>query len=167
MTAELNRQIENLIRFGTIAEVDHQQRRARVQSGKILTDWLPWVAFRAGTTKIWSSVNVGEQCLILAANGELTTAVILSAIFSLAHDTPSHSPDEHVIEFADGAKILYNQASSALNVTGIKTAHIVASESVTAETPKVICTQDVEIGGNLLVKGGMTTNGSVTIQGSP
>ncbi|KGQ36687.1 hypothetical protein JP36_09005 [Gallibacterium genomosp. 1] len=42
MSAENNRKIENLIRYGVIAEVDCAARRARVQSGEILTDWLPW-----------------------------------------------------------------------------------------------------------------------------
>ncbi|MFZ7197779.1 phage baseplate assembly protein V [Avibacterium avium] len=62
MSAENNRKIENLIRYGVVAEVDCAARRARVQSGEILTDWLPWCAFRAGTTKIWSPVTVGDPC---------------------------------------------------------------------------------------------------------
>ena len=50
MSAELTRRIDNLIRFGIIAEVDHATARARVKSGQILTDFLPLVTLRAGTT---------------------------------------------------------------------------------------------------------------------
>ena len=73
MSAENNRRIENLIRYGVIAEVDCAKRRARAKSGNILTDWLPFLTFRAGTTRSWSPVTVGEQCLILA-EGEIGRA---------------------------------------------------------------------------------------------
>ncbi|WMR36092.1 phage baseplate assembly protein V, partial [Metapseudomonas otitidis] len=41
--ATLARLLENLIRLGTIAEVDHAAARVRVQSGQLLTGWLPWL----------------------------------------------------------------------------------------------------------------------------
>ncbi|MEH8027353.1 phage baseplate assembly protein V [Gallibacterium anatis] len=160
MSAENNRRIENLIRYGVIAEVDCAARRARVQSGEILTDWLPWCAFRAGTTKIWSPVTVGEQCVILAPSGELSTGFILSGIYRLEFDTPSNSPDEHVIEFADGARIEYNQASSALKISGINTALVQASTSITLETPVVKCTQNLEVAQNVLIGGNLAMSGS-------
>ena len=50
---ELLRLIHNLIRLGTIAEVDHARARVRVQSGELLTNWLPWIEARAGTTRDW------------------------------------------------------------------------------------------------------------------
>ena len=37
MSAEINRRLDNIIRFGTIAEVDYATARARVKSGQILT----------------------------------------------------------------------------------------------------------------------------------
>lgn len=165
MSVDNNRRIENIIRFGTIAEVDHAKRRARVQSGEILTDWLPWVAFRAGTTKIRSPVTVGEQCIVLAASGELTTAAILVGIYTLEFNTPSNSPDEHVIEFADGATITYNQANSDLTVSGIKTATVQAETKITLKTPLVECTKDLNVDGNAEIKGNTQVGGSVTAGG--
>ncbi|MFQ1050827.1 phage baseplate assembly protein V [Avibacterium paragallinarum] len=160
MSAETNRRIENLIRYGVIAEVDCAARRVRVQSGEILTDWLPWCAFRAGTTKIWSPVTVGEQCVIFAPSGELSTGFVLAGIYCLEFDTPSNSPDKHVIEFADGAKIEYNQASSALKISGIHTALVQASTSVTLETPVVKCTKNLEVAENVLIGGNLAMSGS-------
>jgi phage baseplate assembly protein V len=49
--AELARLIENLVRLGTIAEVDVAKVRVRVKSGSITTNWLPWLALRAGTLR--------------------------------------------------------------------------------------------------------------------
>ncbi|MFQ1047121.1 phage baseplate assembly protein V [Avibacterium paragallinarum] len=160
MSAETNRRIENLIRYGVIAEVDCAARRVRVQSGEILTDWLPWCALRAGTTKIWSPVTVGEQCVIFAPSGELSTGFVLAGIYCLEFDTPSNSPDEHVIEFADGAKIEYNQASSTLKISGVTTVIVQASSSITLETPLVKCTQDLEVAKNVTIGGNLSMNGS-------
>lgn len=39
--AALSRMIENLIRLGTIAAVDHAAQRVRVLTGDLLTGWLP------------------------------------------------------------------------------------------------------------------------------
>lgn len=58
---ELLRLVHNLIRLGTIAEVDHSHAQVRVQSGELLTNWLPWLEARAGTTRTWSAPTVGEQ----------------------------------------------------------------------------------------------------------
>ena len=100
---ELTRRLDNLLRLGTIAEVDHSKALAKVQSGNILTDWLPWFTLRAGTTQTWSPPTKGEQCLVLAVSGELTTAVVLVGLYT--QNAPSQSPDEHCIKFADGAEI--------------------------------------------------------------
>ncbi|MFZ7197769.1 phage baseplate assembly protein V [Avibacterium avium] len=78
-------------------------------------------------------IEYGEQCVILAPSGELSTGFILSGIYRLEFDTPSNSPDEHVIEFADGARIEYNQASSALKISGINTALVQASTSISEQ----------------------------------
>ncbi|PJG82125.1 phage baseplate assembly protein V [Caviibacterium pharyngocola] len=165
MNADLNRRIENIVRFGTIAEVDHAKRRTKVLSGGIRTDWLPWLEWRAGTTRSWSPPTIGEQCVILAASGELTTAVVLFGLFTLDFNNPSQSPDEHVVEFADGARIAYNQKTHALKITNIATAHIQASTRVVLETPLVKCTQNLEVGGNVTVSGSIKSNGDQTAGG--
>lgn len=47
--ADLSRRLENVIRFGTIAEVKHSRiPRVRVKLGDIITNWLRVVAARAG-----------------------------------------------------------------------------------------------------------------------
>ena len=73
MSAELQRKLDNIIRFGVIAEVNHATARARVKSGDILTEFLPFITFRAGTTKTWSPPTVGEQCVMLSGFTHKTT----------------------------------------------------------------------------------------------
>ncbi|OOF45782.1 baseplate assembly protein [Rodentibacter trehalosifermentans] len=164
MFAEFNRRLDNLIRFGTIAEVDYEKARVRVKSGQILTDFLPFIALRAGTTKTWSPPTIGEQCVMLAASGELTTACVLVGLYT--QNSPSHAPDLHIIQFADGATIEYNQANGRLNVVGIKSAFINAGEQIDIFCPTVNIKGNVNINGSLSTSGTSTTKGNISTQGS-
>ena len=151
--AELSRKVENMIRIGTISEVDHAARRVRVQSGSLLTDWLKWRVGRAGETRTWCPPTIGEQVMILSPSGELANGIVTPAIYSDAYDAPSSDASMHVIAFPDGAQITYNHTSGALAVSGIKTAIVRAEESVTVDCPQTTATGDVTVLGNLLVKG--------------
>ena len=147
MYAELNRRIENIIRFGLIEEVDYANAKARVKCGQILTDFLPFVTLRTGTTKTWSPPTVGEQCVLLAMSGELNTACILTGLYT--QNSPSKNQNEHIIEFADGALIKYNQKTGKLEVTGIKSAVINAADHIEITVPKVTINGDVQVNGSI------------------
>ena len=144
------RRIENMNRFGLIAAVDHANARCKVRSGQILTDWLPFAAMRAGTTKTWSPPTVGEQCLIVALSGELTTAIVITGIYTTGI-APSQSPDEHVIEFADGARFVYDQAKSELTITGVQTINITC--------PQTTINGDVQVNGKVESTGDQIAGG--------
>lgn len=160
---ELTRRLDNLLRLGTIANVDHAKALVKVQSGNILTDWLPWLTLRAGTTQTWSPPTTGEQCLVLAVSGELTTAVVLVGLYT--QNAPSHNPDEHCIKFADGAEIKYDHTSGHLSAKNCKTAEIHATQSITADTPSLTCTGNVTIDGTLTVQQQISGNGGLAVQG--
>lgn len=156
---EISRRLENLIRIGTIAEIDHASHRVRVKSGELLTQWLMWRTDRAGATRSWNPPTVGEQVMILSPSGELGNGIVIPSIYSDAFDSVSADPDLHIVEYPDGARISYNHQTSTLMATGIKTATVTASESVTADTPMTHCT------GNALIDGNLTVGGLLTYQG--
>lgn len=161
---DLLRRLDNLVRLGTIAEVDLTTATARVNSGGITTDFLPWLTFRAGTSKTWSAPTVGEQCVVLSTSGEFTTGVILFGLYT--QNAPSQSADEHLFHFSDGAEISYNTATSTLTVKNCKVVIVQASEQIELQTPLVKATQNVEIGGNLSVKGTTTSQGTISTSGA-
>jgi len=176
---ELARALRNMIRTGVIVETDLDAGRCRVQTGGIQTDWLQWLTQRAGRTRTWWAPSVGEQVMILAVGGELDTAFVLPAIFSDDHPAPSASADALHIAFPDGAVIEYEPETGALTVSGIKTADVTASESITAtvpvvlvkadtritlDTPEVVCTNKL-ITGTLEVQKGGTMKGDITHSG--
>jgi phage baseplate assembly protein V len=172
---ELARALRNMVRTGIVVETDLSTGRCRVQTGGIVTDWLQWLTQRAGRARTWWAPSIGEQVLILAVGGELDTAFVLPGIFSDGNPAPSASADAWHVAFPDGAVIEYEPKTSALTVSGIKTATVTASESLTAtapvvtvkasshitlDTPEVVCTNKL-ITGSLEVQLGGTLRGNI------
>ncbi len=146
--AEIARLIENLLRIGVVADVQHASpSRVRVQTGGITTDWLPWAELRAGGTRTWNPPTKGEQILLLSPSGDLRNAVVLTGIPSDQHNVPSHSPAETVTQYPDGARTVYDHAAGALSISGISTVVVEAATSVLVKCP------DTTFDGNVTVKG--------------
>lgn len=176
---EVARALRNMIRTGVVVEIDHAAGRCRVQTGGIKTDWLKWLTNRAGRSRTWWAPSAGEQVLLLAVGGELDTAFVLPGIYSDEHKAPSASADALHVAFPDGAVIEYEPETGALAVSGIRTADITASESLTAtvplvtvraqtritlDTPEVVCTNKL-ITGSLEVQAGGTMKGNISHSG--
>ncbi|POE19244.1 baseplate assembly protein [Pectobacterium odoriferum] len=176
---EIQRLLRNLIRVGVVTHVNTADALCRVQTGGMTTGWLSWLTRRAGRSRDWWAPSIGEQVLVLSIGGELDTAFVLPGIYSDNNPAPSASPDALHISFPDGAVIEYEPATGALTVSGIKTATLTASESITAtvplvtvkastritlDTPEVVCTNKL-ITGTLEVKQGGTMSGNVEHSG--
>lgn len=138
-----------LIRFGTIAEVDLAARRCVVETGDLKTAPIRWLAGRAGGTKTWSPPTVGEQVMLLCPGGEFTAAVAILGLSSSANELPGDSLKE-VTQYADGAVISYDPDGHVLEaiLPGGGTAKVVADGGITLE-------------GNVLVKGKLTVEQDV------
>ncbi len=177
---ELLRRLRNLIRIGVITQVDTTRGMCRVMTGNLETDWLHWLTSRAGNSRTWWAPSVDEQVLLLSIGGDLTTAFILPAIFSDEFPAPSASPEAVCIALPDGAVMEYEPQTSALTVTGIKTATITASASVhvtapeitcmagnqiTLDTPTVICTHHLITGSLEVTKGGTMRGNIIHVNG--
>lgn len=176
---EILRLLRNVIRVGVVTHVNTEDVLCRVQTGEMTTGWLNWLTRRAGRSRDWWAPSIGEQVLILSIGGELDTAFVLPGIYSDNNPAPSASADALHITFPDGAVIEYEPATGALTVSGIKTADITASESLTAsvplvtvrastritlDTPEVVCTNKL-ITGTLEVKQGGTMSGNIEHSG--
>lgn len=151
--ATLSRMIENLIRLGKIEEIDLSGKCCRVRTGKLLTNWLPWLTLRAGTTRTWNPPTVGEQVMVLSPSGELGAGIVLTGLFSTDNPAPSDSAAEHITDYPDGARIAYNHATHALTATGIQTALVQASTQVTIDCPSVHFTGDIAVDGDAVIDG--------------
>lgn len=176
---EILRLVRNLIRIGTVTEIDLVAGKCRVQTGENITDWLQWLSARAGNTRTWFAPSVGEQVLIFSLGGELDAAFVLPGIFSDKFPAPSDSAEALHFTFSDGAVIEYEPKTGALKAVGIKSANVEATESITAKTkvvlvnasqkitldaPTVECTHEL-IAKTLKVTEGGEMSGDVTHSG--
>jgi hypothetical protein len=75
-TSELLRLLLNLIRFGTIADIDHDTQHLRVQAGKNTTTWRPWISMRVSDARTWFPPSLGELVIMLSPEGDFTQAAI-------------------------------------------------------------------------------------------
>lgn len=167
--ADLARRVANMIRTGRVAEVDHAGPRVRVQSGELLTEWLPWQTRRAGNTRTWDPPTVGEQVMILSPSGEPAAGIVIPALYCLEHPAPDASPNTHVIQFPDGAIIAYDHASHAFDLTGVATVRVAADMSITLDSPYTHITGQLEVDDLITYHSGMVGEGgggnAVTITG--
>ena len=176
---DIPRLLRNLIRIGTVAEVDLDAGTCRVNTGGNVTDWLHWLASRAGRSRSWWAPSDGEQVVLFCLGGELDTAFVMPGIFSDDYPAPSASADAVHVTFPDGAVIEYEPNTGELLATGIKSATVNALDKVsvsaplitctaktriTLDTPEVVCTNKLTT-GSLEVKQGGTMSGNISHSG--
>lgn len=139
--AEIRRRLDNMIRLGTIAQVDHAKALCRVQSGAILTGWLPFFTRRAGSTNEWAPVSVNEQCAVFSPSGDLAQGVVLVGLYSAANPPCSNNPAVHKTEWANGDYVEHNAETGGyrLKLTG----HV----QIDAASLDITCSGAVKING--------------------
>ncbi|WP_052465012.1 phage baseplate assembly protein V [Geoalkalibacter subterraneus] len=114
--SELERMVANLLRVGTVAELDAPAAKVRVKSGNLLTTWLPWLTRRASNDRDWWAPEVGEQVLLLAPCGDLAQGLVLPAIYQAAHPANGDRETVRRIDFADGGFVQYDRAAGQLHI---------------------------------------------------
>lgn len=114
---DILRRLENLIRLGTIAAVDHQAARCTISTGGLSVPNLPWLALRAGSSSDWDPPTVGEQCILLSPSGETAQGVALIGLYSKQRPAPSNSATVRRRKYPDGALIDYDHATHTMSAT--------------------------------------------------
>lgn len=146
---DIQRLVGDLLREGTIESVDLGAGTCRVRlADDLVTGPIPWAASRIGDTRVWSPPSVGEQVLVAAPEGDTLRAIVIGALRSDAHPHPANDGST-LIEFADGAKVLYDPASHTL-------------DAVLPDGGKA----NIEAKGGIRLVGPVTIVGSVDIDGA-
>ena len=115
-TTELHRRLENLLTFGTVADVDAASGKMRLTIGGNTTDWVPIAASAAGRSSAWRCPTVGEQYLIACPSGDLGNATPIMCVYSTANPAPSLDPDLSVYQFG-AVRIEINEITGHIAVT--------------------------------------------------
>jgi phage baseplate assembly protein V len=111
------RRLENLIRAGTVAEIDPAAPRCRVKTGGLITDWLPFFTVRAGEDADWDPPSVNEQCLVLSPSGNPAHGFVIFGFNSDLFPAPDNSLTRRRRRYRDGATVDYDTASHTLTAT--------------------------------------------------
>ncbi|HEX8446268.1 MAG TPA: phage baseplate assembly protein V [Sphingomonas sp.] len=158
--ADLQRLIGDVIRTGIVASIDHANATCIVRIGNLLTDEVPWLAFRAGGTAAWSPPTIGEQCLLLCPEGDTAAGVVLLGLYSDANPAPAAAEDVELLRFVDGAEISYDAAAHRLvaKLPAGGRAEIEAPDGITLVGP-------VEIWGTLSVRDDLDVGGKADVDG--
>jgi phage baseplate assembly protein V len=155
--ADMEQMAGEVVQLGVIVSVDLADATCTVEIGDLTTGDLPWLAARAGAVVAWSPPTVGEQCLVLAPEGDLANALVLLGLYSDAHPAPSASPDLVQLLFADGASICYDQQAHQLAVT------LPAGATATIDAPGgATWNGDLTLNGKLTVNDDVAVNGELT-----
>ncbi|TDJ76965.1 phage baseplate assembly protein V [Pseudomonas putida] len=152
--AELSRLLENLIRFGLIAEVQHVPPRVKVETGGILTTWLPWLAWRAGADREWDPPTVGEQVLLFSPSGQLANGIAVTGVFSDLIPANGDRAGLHRRTYADGAVVEYDSV-----------AHHLRAVLPNGGTTELISTGGIHIVGDITHEGNYIQTGDQTVTG--
>lgn len=152
--AEINRLLENLIRFGTVTEVQHVPPRVKVQTGGMLTTWLPWLAWRAGESREWDPPTVNEQVLLLSPSGQLANGVAVTGLFSDLITANGDRAGLHRRTYADGAVVEYDSV-----------AHHLVATLPDGGTTELISTGGIHIVGDITHEGDYIQTGNQNVTG--
>jgi phage baseplate assembly protein V len=170
---EIQRQIRNLVRKGSIFDIDHANALCRVSVGDpddaddtdegLQTNWIPWFSFVAGTTVDWLPPTKGEQVMLLCPMGDPAQGVALRGIHSDASPAPSSSPDAHTRKYPDGAVVEYDHAAHSLKAAlpDGATVTIIAPGSVLVQTKDATVQAE-----SIMLDGDVTVTKTLTVKGA-
>ena len=109
--SEVARRLGNVVRFGTVAEIDHKKARIRGKIGKITTTSIPWLT-TAGAVKIWNPPVVGEQVCVVAQGGDLAVSLAIPGIFCNKFAAPGNDQNVVRLELSPQASIEFNKTNN-------------------------------------------------------
>lgn len=147
---ELFRLVQNLLRTGTVYQVDHAAKRLRVKDNQGWeSNWLRWGEDRAGKDTTWDPPQIGEQVLVASPAGQTEGGIVLCTLSSTSNPPPTFA--ENLIKrlFSDGGFIQYNHASGTL----------------TLDLKKIVINSEIEHTGNHTQMGDTIRGGKTSLLG--
>ncbi len=147
--SNLAKRLSNIIRIGTIFEINYQTAKARVKIGELETDFLPWANANSGSNNSWNPPEIDEQVIILSPSGDLSQAVILPSLYK----NNASDSDQNIksITYQDGSKISFNVSSGALDLDlkGDVTIKVVGNANIEGDNINITASSNITLDGNV------------------
>ncbi|WP_252061176.1 phage baseplate assembly protein V [Acinetobacter sp. AHP123] len=170
MNADINRRLENLIRFGTIKTVNPSKPipLVTVDLDDIVTPEIRFFNARSGDDSTWDPPSLDEEVMVISPCGEIgPTSVVFYGLYNNEHPAPSDDLNQKIRVFADGCIIAYDISAhqlSAILPSGGK-AIVTADGGITVNGDTTI-NGNLQINGSTAMTGNNTVGGSQLVQGS-
>ncbi|MFL9490141.1 phage baseplate assembly protein V [Acinetobacter baumannii] len=170
MNADINRRLENLIRFGKIKTVNPSNPipLVTVDLDDIVTPEIRFFNARSGDDSTWDPPSLDEEVMVISPCGEIgPTSVVFYGLYNNDHPAPSDDLNKKIRVFADGCVIAYDIAAhhlSAILPSGGK-AIVTADGGITVNGDTTI-NGNLQINGSTAMTGNNTVGGSQFVQGS-
>ncbi|MGQ1209181.1 phage baseplate assembly protein V [Acinetobacter baumannii] len=170
MNADINRRLENLIRFGTIKTVNPSKPipLVTVDLDDIVTPEIRFFNARSGDDSNWDPPSLEEEVMVISPCGEIgPTSVVFYGLYNNEHPAPSDDLNHKIRVFADGCVIAYDISAhqlSAILPSGGK-AIVTADGGITVNGDTTI-NGNLQINGSTAMTGNNTVGGSQLVQGS-
>ncbi|EXC02609.1 phage baseplate assembly V family protein [Acinetobacter baumannii 342950] len=170
MNADINRRLENLIRFGTIKTVNPSKPipLVTVDLDDIVTPEIRFFNARSGDDSTWDPPSENEEVMVISPCGEIgPTSVVFYGLYNNEHPAPSDDLNQKIRVFADGCVIAYDISAhqlSAILPSGGK-AIVTANGGITVNGDTTI-NGNLQINGSTAMTGNNTVGGSQLVQGS-
>ncbi|MFP0418629.1 phage baseplate assembly protein V [Acinetobacter nosocomialis] len=170
MNADINRRLENLIRFGTIKTVNPSKPipLVTVDLDDIVTPEIRFFNARSGDDSNWDPPSLDEEVMVISPCGEIgPTSVVFYGLYNNEHPAPSDDLNQKIRVFADGCIIAYDISAhqlSAILPSGGK-AIVTADGGITVNGDTTI-NGNLQINGSTAMTGNNTVGGSQLVQGS-
>ncbi|MDC5111900.1 phage baseplate assembly protein V [Acinetobacter baumannii] len=170
MNADINRRLENLIRFGTIKTVNPSKPipLVTVELDDIVTPEIRFFNARSGNDSTWDPPSENEEVMVISPCGEIgPTSVVFYGLYNNEHPSPSDDLNKKIRVFADGCIIAYDISAhqlSAILPSGGK-AIVTADGGITVNGDTTI-NGNLQINGSTAMTGNNTVGGSQLVQGS-
>jgi len=118
-SADQARALQMVLRMGTVYEVDHTTRppRARVESGGLITNFLPFPQAIGANFRAWHPARVGTQVLLASPSGDTRQGVIVATYNTEAIEQPEEDDGTDLILFNDGTEIRKNGEALTIAAT--------------------------------------------------
>ena len=147
--SDLAKRLSNIIRIGTIFEINHQTAKARVKIGELETDFLPWANANSGSNNSWNPPEIDEQVIILSPSGDLSQAVILPSIYK--NNASDSDQDIKSITYQDGSKISFNVSSGTLDLDlkGDITIKVLGNANIEGDNINITASSNITLDGNV------------------
>ncbi|MDV7553086.1 phage baseplate assembly protein V [Acinetobacter baumannii] len=158
MNADINRRLENLIRFGTIKTVNPSKPipLVTVDLDDIVTPEIRFFNARSGDDSTWDPPSLDEEVMVISPCGEIgPTSVVFYGLYNNDHPAPSDDLNKKIRVFADGCVIAYDISAHQLS-------------AILPSGGKAIVTADggITVNGNTTINGNLQVNGSTAMTGN-